>query len=263
MIGESVSTEFDGAVALVTGASSGIGRAVALAFGAAGARVVVAARRSDECDETVRQIHSAGGGAIAVPTDVTDSRQVAALVARAVEHFGSLQYACNSAGIEGARPTTLLDYPENAWDDVMAVNLKGLFLSMKYEIPALLAEGGAIVNIASVSGLFGSTGNMAYTTSKWGQIGLTKAAAAQYVRRNVRINAVAPGFVDTPMAERIRGTFADPAGGVEMMGKAQPLADRLITPDEVADTVLWLCSARAALITGQVIGVDGGFMLSR
>ncbi len=253
-----MTTSFDGEVALVTGGSSGIGRATALAFATAGARVVVAARRRDESEETVSLIQSAGGDGIFVQADVTRGADLEALVARTVLQYGRLDFAVNNAGIHGVRGTAET-YPEEIWDQVMATNLRGVFLSMKYELPHLVASGGAIVNMASVSGMIASS-SLAYSASKWGVIGLTKSTALQYAARGVRVNAVAPAFVDTPIVERLFEQTDD--AGAERIRAMQPLGQRLGTPDEVAGAVLWLCSQEASFITGHVLNVDGGFMLA-
>ena len=247
---------FENQVALVTGGSSGIGRATALAFAAQGARVVVASRRAEESEETVRMIRSAGGRAIFVATDVTQAAQVQALVARTVAEYGALNYAFNNAGIEGSTFVATADYSEEAWDSVIAINLKGVFLSMKYELPHILASQGAIVNMASVAGLRGSRFGSAYVASKHAVVGLTKAAAIEYADKGVRINAVAPAVIVTPMAER--AFFQDPVVKARVM--AMHPQGRLGQPEEVAQAVIWLCSKGASFTTGHTLPVDGGLM---
>lgn len=245
-----------GKVALVTGGGSGIGRATAVAFAHAGARVVVADVDRAGGEETVRRIIGAGGAARFVQTDVTQAAQVEALVHQTIGAYQRLDYACNNAGIAGL-DAGLADHPEAAWDHILAVNLKGVWLCMKYEIPAMLRQGGGtIVNIASVAGLVGGSGTAAYTASKYGVIGLTKAAALEWAPRGIRVNAVCPGFIRTPMLERFLG--ADPAmegplTALEPMG-------RMGTPEEVAQAVVWLCSDAASFVTGVPLPVDGGWV---
>jgi NAD(P)-dependent dehydrogenase (short-subunit alcohol dehydrogenase family) len=247
---------FEGKVALVTGGSSGIGRAAALAFAARGAAVAVASRRDGESGETVRQIVAAGGRALFVKTDVSESAQVQALVARTVEAFGGLDYAFNNAGIEGTPFVPLHEYDEATFDEVVATNLKGVFLSMKHELPAILARQGAIVNMASVAGLTGSRMGAGYAASKHGVVGLTKSAAKQYAPAGVRINAVAPAVILTPMAER--AFYQDPSIAEKVVAM-HPLG-RVGTPDEVAQAVVWLCSEAASFVTGHTLPVDGGLL---
>lgn len=249
--------DFDCKVALVTGGSSGIGRATALAFAARGARVVVASRREAESAETVSQIRAAGGQALFVATDVTRSAEVQALVARTVAHFGALDCAFNNAGIEGKPFVAAADVDEATWDQVLAVNLTGVFLCMKYQLPHLLARRGAIVNMASVAGLTGGRSmGVAYHASKFGVVGLTRAAALEYAESGVRINAVAPAVIHTPMAER--AFMQDEKIAARLKG-LHPMG-RIGQPDEVAQAVLWLCSDAASFTTGHVLPVDGGLL---
>src|SRR5271163_2546426 len=201
--------QFSGEVALVTGGSSGIGRAAALAFAREGAKVVISSRREAESLETVKMIESAGGAGFFVQADVSKSAEVQAMVAKTIERYGALNYAFNNAGIEGDVFVPLAKYSESTWDDVIGINLKGVFLSMKYELPHILAAKGAIVNMASVAGLAGGRLGSAYHASKHGVIGLTKAAAMEYADRGVRINAVAPGVIETDMAGRAGWMAAD------------------------------------------------------
>ena len=193
---------FEGDVALVTGGSSGIGRAAALAFAREGAKVVVASRRTDQSEETVRLIEAAGGEALFVQADMKRPAEIAALVAHTIEHFGKLNYAFNNAGIEGDPFVPLVESSEATWNEVIAVNLTGVFLCMKHEIPHILRTKGAIVNMASVAGLTGGRIGTAYFASKHGVVGLTRAAAVEYATQGIRINAVAPAVIRTEMTER-------------------------------------------------------------
>ncbi len=249
-----MATGFDGKVAIITGGSSGIGRAAALAFAAEGARVAIAARRSAEGEETASLIKAAGGEAMFIATDVSQPAEVERLVQAAVERWQRLDFAFNNAGIEGPMGAFTAEYPVDQWDEVMAVNLKGVFLSMKFEIPAILKQGeGAIVNMSSVAGLVGSRGAAAYFASKHGVVGLTKAAAMEYAKSGIRINAVCPGVVETPMAERFF------RGREQVLPDIHPIG-RVGKPEEIADAVIWLCSPRASFITGHALPVDGGFV---
>jgi NAD(P)-dependent dehydrogenase (short-subunit alcohol dehydrogenase family) len=245
---------FLGEVALVTGGNSGIGRATALAFAQRGARVVIASRRPEESAETVQLIAAAGGDALFVKTDVTQAAQVEALVASTLAHFGRLDYAVNSAGI-GSPPFVLTeDYPEETWDSVIDINLKGTFLSMKYELPPIVQAKGAIVNIASVAGLRGGRLGVAYYASKHGVVGMTRAAALEYADKGVRINAVAPAVIQTPMSQ---WAIAGDSAQLARVMQTHPLG-RIGNPDEVAQAAVWLCSRAASFTTGHILAVDGG-----
>ncbi len=248
---------FHGQVALVTGGSSGIGRAAALAFAAQGAMVVVARRRVEQSTETVELIEAAGGEAVFVQADVTEARQVEELVAQAVQRYGRLDFAFNNAGIEGDPFIPLEKYSEAMWDSVIDINLKGVFLSMKYELPHIVEAKGAIVNMASIAGLSGGRMGAAYYASKHGVVGITKAAAMEYADKGVRINAVAPAVIQTPMADR--AFFHDDAITARVVG-LHPLG-RVGTSEEVANAVVWLCSKGASFTTGHTFPVDGGFLV--
>jgi len=245
---------FNGDVALVTGGSSGIGRATALAFARDGAKVVVASRRTDQSEETVRLIEAAGGEALFVRTDMKKPAEIAAMVARTVEHFGKLNYAFNNAGIEGDPFVPLADLSEATWHEVIAVNLTAVFLCMKHEIPHILKSKGAIVNMASVAGLTGGRVGTAYFASKHGVVGLTRAAAIEYAAQDIRINAVAPAVIRTDMTQR--AFFHDEALGAQVTAM-HPMG-RVGKPEEVAEAVLFLCSRASSFTTGHVLPIDGG-----
>jgi NAD(P)-dependent dehydrogenase (short-subunit alcohol dehydrogenase family) len=243
-----------GKVALVTGGGSGIGRASSLAFAREGAKVVVADVAVEGGEETVKLIKQAGGEALFVKADVSKAAEVEALVNAAISTFGRLDCAHNNAGIEGAAATTV-NYSAEAWDRVIAINLTGVWLCMKYEIPQMLKTGGgAIVNTASTAGLVGYKGGSAYVASKHGVVGLSKTAALEYAKAGIRVNAVCPGAIDTPMMGRITNHRADWAA---KMASSEPVG-RMAQPSEIAEVVVWLCSDAASFVTGHALAADGG-----
>src|SRR5215510_9175173 len=246
----------EGKVALVTGGSSGIGRASARAFAREGARVMVADVVVEGGQETVRLIQEAGGEATFMQVDVTQAADVAALIAKIIAVYGRLDCAHNNAGIEGAIGPTA-DCTEDNWDRVISVNLKGVWLCMKYEIPQMLQQdGGTIVNTASAAGLVGARGIPAYVASKHGVVGLTKTAALEYARAGIRVTAVCPGVIRPPMVERLLG---DRPRAEARLRELEPVG-RLGTPEEVAEAVVWLCSDAASFVTGHAMSVDGGMV---
>lgn len=248
---------FEGKVVIVTGASSGIGRAAAIEFANEGAQVIVAARRVEKSEQVVKQIRDEGGEATFIQTDVAVAESIRAMVAKAVDRYGGVDCAFNNAGIVGDvyRPTA--DHTEENWDRVMDINLKGVWLCMKYEIPEMLKRGGgAIVNNASI---FAERGDAAqhvpYVVSKHGLLGLTKMAAIEYARKGIRVNAVCPGTTHSEIIDPVFESY--PAEAARMVEQV-PMG-RVAEAVEVARTVLWLCSKDASYVTGQAIAADGGF----
>jgi NAD(P)-dependent dehydrogenase (short-subunit alcohol dehydrogenase family) len=247
---------FDGRVALITGGASGIGRIAARAFADERASVVVSDSAAEPGEETARMIAAAGGKAIFVQADVTKSSEVKALIAEIQRAYGRLDFAFNNAGIDGVRAATA-DYPEDIWAQVLDVNVTGVFLCMKYEIPLMLrSQGAAIVNMASVAGVTGFPAYCAYAASKHAVIGLTKTAALDYAKSGLRVNALCPAYTRTPMLERVLSAKS----GLEakLLGRV-PLG-RMGTPEEIAAAAIYLCSQNAAFITGHALVMDGGIM---
>jgi NAD(P)-dependent dehydrogenase (short-subunit alcohol dehydrogenase family) len=248
--------ELEGKVGLVTGGTSGIGRDTAVLFAKAGAKVVVAGRRETEGKETVELIRAAGGDGLFVKADVSKTAEVDALIQKTVEKFGRLDVAFNNAGIEGVW-VPIVRQSEEDWDRTININLKGVWLCLKYEIRQMLKQGGsgAIVNMASVTGLVGSSGAAAYSASKHGVIGLTKSAALETAKNGIRVNAVCPAVVETPMGKRL---FGAPQVHKYVLG-CHPIG-RFGRPTEIAEAVVWMCSDRASFMTGQSLVLDGGFL---
>lgn len=248
--------QFGGKVALITGATSGIGKATAQAFALCGARVVVSGIDEAEGQAVVDQIKLNDGEAVFVQADVTSQEDVDHLIQETLSTYGRLDYAFNNAGIEGVTALTAESTEEN-WERVLSVNLTGVWRCMKAEIPHMLANGGgAIVNCSSVAGLVGFAGSAPYVASKHGMIGLTKSAALEYAALGIRINAVCPGVIDTPMVERV--THDNPEMEQQLISQ-EPIA-RMGTPEEIADAVLWLCSDSASFVVGHPLVVDGGMI---
>lgn len=245
---------FEGKVVLVTGGASGIGRATCLAFASEGAKVVVDDIKADGGEETVSLIRNAGGEAIFVQADVSNAREVEAMVQQAVVTYGRLDCAFNNAGV-GEPLRRVHKATEDNWDRVMATNLKGVYLCMKYEIPCMLKQGkGAIVNTSSLAGIKGLSGQAAYVASKHGVMGLTKAAALEYATSGIRINAVCPGVVNTPL---IAPNMKEKPQMEKVYVDMEPIG-RLGRPEEIAAAVLWLCSDEASFVVGACFPVDGG-----
>jgi NAD(P)-dependent dehydrogenase (short-subunit alcohol dehydrogenase family) len=246
--------QFQNKVALVTGGSFGIGRATAVLFARHGARVAVVDWQQDE--ETLKQIHTVGGEAIFIRCDVSKDSDVRAMVEQVIARFGRLDFAFNNAGIEGETAPTH-EVTEENWNRVIDINLKGAWLCMKYELPHMLQQGkGVIVNCSSIAGLVGFPGIAAYAASKHGLLGLTKTAALEYAQSGVRINAICPGVIKTPMIDR----FIEKNNTTEeAMASGEPIG-RMGTPEEIAEGAVWLCSDAASFITGHPLVADGGWV---
>jgi NAD(P)-dependent dehydrogenase (short-subunit alcohol dehydrogenase family) len=253
-----VSDTMQGKVAIITGAASGIGRATAVGFAERGSAVGLVDRDSDGLEKTVAQVHEAGGEAIARTADVTVEADVEQAIAAVVERFGRLDFAFNNAGTTGVFGLgAILD--QSAWDAVVGTNLTGVFLSMKHEIAEMLRHGGgAIVNCSSAAGLIGTPFLPAYSASKSGVIGLTRSWALDYIRQGIRINAVCPGAVDTPMIRSFVGGNEEMLAGI---ADQQPIG-RLARPEEIAKAVVWLLSDEASYIVGHALAVDGGTVVA-
>ena len=245
---------FRGRVAFVTGGANGIGRATALAFAREDANLVVADVSEEGNRETSRMIEELGGRALAVRCDVSRPEDVKAALDKALEAFGRLDFAVNNAGVE--QPiTAAAEITEEEWNRIIRINLSGVFLCMKYEIPLMLKQGGgAIVNTASGAGVKGFAGQAAYAAAKHGVVGLTKSAALDYAAQNIRINAVCPGIIATPMMQRFTGGTHE---GEQRVVAQEPVG-RMGTPVEIAAAVIWLCSDAAAFVIGHAMVIDGG-----
>lgn len=246
----------EGKVGMVTGGTSGIGRDAAIRFAQAGAKVVVSGRREEEGEKTVELIRATGGDGLFVKADVSKRPEVEGLIQKVVDRFGRLDLAFNNAGIEGAW-VPIINQSEEDWDQTISINLKGVWLCLKYEIKQMIKQGGggAIVNMASISGLVGSAKAAAYSASKHGVIGLTQSAALETARSGIRINAVCPGVIETAMAERL---FSAPKVHQYVLS-CHPIG-RFGKPEEVAEAVLWMCSDGASFMTGQTLVLDGGYL---
>lgn len=243
----------EGKVAIVTGAGSGIGRAIAQIYAAEGAKVIVADINEAAARETVESIEADGGEATSCTADTSSAQDNERLVDFAVQTFGALHIACNNAGIGGAEGE-IGEYALSDWDRVISVNLTGVFYAMRFQLPAMLASGGgSIVNMASIMGQVAFARHGAYTAAKHGVLGLTRASALEYAQRNIRVNAVGPGFIDSPFLQSLDSHAYRALADLHPVG-------RMGTPNEVAELVLWLSSGKASFVTGSYYAVDGGYL---
>lgn len=248
--------QFKNKVVLVTGGNSGIGKATALMFGSLGAQVIITGRRKHENSEVVNYIQSHGGEAVSFNADISKPEEIKLLFEQIKSSFGRLDIAVNCAGIEGKSFTDMLHYPDDIWEEVIRTNLSGTWYCMKNEVKMMLgAKQGAIVNVSSLAGLTASlTGGVAYTASKHGVVGLTKAAAKEYAKQNIRINVVCPALIKTPLVEDLIKNL-----GENKFDNVHPIG-RLGLPEEVAEAICWLCSDSSSFLTGVALPLDGGVM---
>jgi|TARA_B110000263_G_C15306364_1_gene510631 NAD(P)-dependent dehydrogenase (short-subunit alcohol dehydrogenase family) len=245
---------FQNKVVLVSGTSSGIGEKVALTFAEQGAKLILSSRNADLNEDLVRKIKKSGGKALFIKADFSIPSDVQNVVKKGVKHFGGLDIAVNNAGIEGTPGVKTADYDESVWDDVIAINLKGVWISMKYQIPEMQKRGkGVIINVASLAGLQAGGAGIGYHAAKFGVVGMTKATALEYAKENIRVNAVCPAVIETPMADRAFNTDKKLKNAIAM----HPLG-RLGTSKEVANAVCWLASDEASFVTGTALAIDGG-----
>jgi NAD(P)-dependent dehydrogenase (short-subunit alcohol dehydrogenase family) len=245
---------FEGKTAFITGAASGIGRATAVAFAAEGARVVVTDRVEAALQETAESVKESGGEVLAIACDVSKPEEIEAAVAQAVNTFGRIDCAFNNAGVEN-KATPLHEIELEEWDRILSINLRGTFVCMKHEIAQMVRQGsGVVVNTSSGAGIRGVAGGASYAASKHAMIGMTKSAALDYAKQNIRVNCVLPGNIATPMMDRFTGGDIQKAIDLEPVG-------RLGKPEEIAEAVLWMCSDLGGFVTGASIVVDGGWSL--
>ncbi len=247
---------FEDKVVLITGASSGIGEATARAFAAEGANVFLVARRADKGESVASSIRDAGGSAVFHQADMAQRLQIADMVKACVEQFGGLDIAFNNAGIDGVFGLHTTEHPEDVWDELLAINLTGVWMCMRHEIPEMLRQGGgSIINMASMAGVKGFPGSSGYAASKFGVVGITKAAALEFAPQGIRVNAVCPAVIRSDMAERVFGT--EDAEKEATAAAWHPIG-RIGEASEVADVVLWLASDQASFVTAETIKIDGG-----
>ena len=252
-------TNLTGKVAIVTGGTSGIGRAASIALAQAGAKVVVAGRRQAEGEETIRQIEAIGGKGFFVATDVSQEADIQRLVEQAIATYGQLDIAFNNAGVEGEFGIPTVEQTADHYDQVFDINVKGVLLSMKYEIRAMLEKGGgAIINTASVMSTVATPGAGVYVASKHAVLGLTRSAALEYAQQGIRVNAISPGGVETEMLQRAAGLPEEESAGRAFFKNLHPVG-RFATPEEIAATVVFLASSEASFVTGANLLADGGW----
>jgi len=245
---------FQNKIVLISGSSSGIGKDTALSFVKEGAKVILASRNVSSNEALIKEIKNQGGDALFVEADFTRTEDIQNVIEKGVDYFGGIDIAVNNAGIEGTPDVKTADYEENVWDDVIAINLKGVWLSMKFQLPEMQKRGkGAIVNVASLAGLQGGGAGIGYHAAKFGVVGMTKATALEYAKDNIRVNAVCPAVIETPMADRAFDTTEKRNKAIAM----HPVG-RLGTTKEVVDAICWLASDEASFVTGTALAVDGG-----